>query len=253
MTVARVPRAELTQLRAFEHSVERGRNRPPTPRQGAGCAWAWRLQPGVPSPALAGRLTRAPDSGRPQTGRSSPRQARRRAAGPVAAPLCGYRRRRQGQREPTCRRIDVCAADRDRPRADSEIQVRKPHGHVNNGRFQRVIPNPYVDVICRGSFQFGGTDRYTSLRQGDVGVAPSDRQPFGDEQLLRVQKRIRAHKGRVVNREASDAWLCFLRPLVHGSTQISQGPPQLDQGGDPAVQKRSNQRDERAQGRHSTQ
>jgi hypothetical protein len=41
-------------------------------------------------PALAGRLTRAPDSGRPQTGRSSPRQARRRAAGPVAAPLCGF-------------------------------------------------------------------------------------------------------------------------------------------------------------------
>jgi len=40
--------------------------------------------------ALPGRLTRAPDSGRPQTGRSSPRQARRRAAGPVAAPLCGY-------------------------------------------------------------------------------------------------------------------------------------------------------------------
>ena len=102
---------------------------PPRCRLCLGLASAAR---GTLGPALAGRLTRAPDSGRPQTGRSSPRQARRRAAGPVAAPLCGFQ---AGQK----RGLNFLA----RPLAATKYltqllcQTQRTHG-------ERIYPSPGV-------------------------------------------------------------------------------------------------------------
>ncbi len=83
-------------------------------------------------PALAGRLTRAPDSGRPQTGRSSPRQARRRAAGPVAAPLCGFQ---AGQK----RGLNFLA----RPLAATKY-LTQLHCQTQRTHGERIYPSPGV-------------------------------------------------------------------------------------------------------------